>query len=55
MKKEDDEDILTLLGQMHFYIAEEKFKEALQIINEVKERYGESSSIVNIKISIYIQ
>ncbi|EAS03995.1 coatomer subunit epsilon (macronuclear) [Tetrahymena thermophila SB210] len=55
MRKMNDEDVLTLLATVHILMAKEKYNDAIKYIDEIKERFGDSTKLVNIKISCYMQ
>ncbi|EGR30295.1 coatomer epsilon subunit family protein, putative [Ichthyophthirius multifiliis] len=51
LRKMNDDDVLTLLATINYHICNEKYNEAVSYIDEIKERFGDSTKILNIKVS----
>ncbi|KAM3136236.1 hypothetical protein pb186bvf_011695 [Paramecium bursaria] len=54
LKKYDDEDILTYLGQIYSNFYGGQPDQALKSIQETKERFGESAKLMNLRVSCLI-
>ncbi|KRX02627.1 hypothetical protein PPERSA_11967 [Pseudocohnilembus persalinus] len=51
----DDEDVLTLLAQVYYNMNSDNENVAIQYLGELKERFGDSPFLINLKISILMR